>query len=75
MIEEKFYTATELAAQFGVSAQKVGRIATAFGFKTEAHGEYRLSKSKYGPKQVEQFHYNEKGRAALSLVLAEAAEA
>jgi phage anti-repressor protein len=74
VIEQKFYTATELAEEFGVSAQKVGRIATAFGLKNEECGEYRLSKSKYSNKQVEQFYYNEKGRQALAMLFAETTE-
>jgi prophage antirepressor-like protein len=72
-ISESFCTASELAAEFGVSPNKIGRIATACGLKTQEFGEYQLSKSKYSPRQVEQFFYNEKGRAALALMLVETA--
>lgn len=69
VIKEKFYTATELAEEFGVSANKIGRVANAHGLKTPEFGEYRLSKSKHSARQVEQFHYNERGREALALAL------
>lgn len=71
IISEPFYTASELAAEFGVTPNKIGRIANACGLKSEEFGEYRLSKSKYSPRQIEQFFYNEKGRAALALMLVE----
>ena len=74
-IEEKFWTATDLAKEFSVSANKIGRIANTFGFKAEKYGEYRLSKSLYSAKQVEQFYYNELGREALAAVLLDTAEA
>jgi hypothetical protein len=68
-IKEKFYTATELAEEHGVSANKIGRLANAYGLKTSEYGENRLSKSNNGAKQVEQFYYNERGRAALAEAL------
>lgn len=72
-IEEKFWTATELAEAFGISANKLGRLANAYGLKIPAYGEYRLGKSQHGSKQVEQFYYNERGRAALAEALGVAA--
>lgn len=67
VLSQKHYTATELAQELGVSAQKIGRVANAHRLKTEEFGEFRLSKSQHSSKQVEQFFYNEKGRAALLL--------
>lgn len=64
-IEEKFYTTSELAAEFGISAQMFGKIATIFLAKSPENGEYRLSQSKYSSKQVEQFYWNEKGRRVM----------
>lgn len=64
-IEEKFYTTSELAAEFGISAQMFGKIATRFLAKSPENGEYRLSQSKYSSKQVEQFYWNEKGRRVM----------
>lgn len=64
-VEEKFWTATEIAEELGVTPNKIGRMANANGLKTPSFGEYRLSKSMNGSKQVEQFHYNEAGLAEL----------
>lgn len=64
-IEEKFYTTTELAGEFGVSSQKLGRIANKYLAKTPENGEYRLSQSQHSSKQVEQFYWNEKGKRVL----------
>lgn len=68
-VVDRHYSAGELAEEFGVSATKIGRVANQHGLKTPEFGEYRLSKSRYSAKQVEQFHYNEKGRSALILAL------
>lgn len=64
-IEEKFYTTTELAGEFGVSSQKLGRIANKYLAKAPENGEYRLSQSQHSSKQVEQFYWNEKGKRVL----------
>ena len=37
--EQKMYTATEIGAMFGVSAQKIGSISNKHGMKTEEFGE------------------------------------
>lgn len=68
-IEEKFYTTTELSGEFGVSAQKLGKIANQYLLKTTEHGEYRLSQSKFSSKQVEQFYWNEKGKRVLHEII------
>ena len=62
---EKTYTATEIGAELGVSANKIGKIANANGLKTAEYGIEVLDKSPYSAKQVPAFRYNEKGRRKL----------
>lgn len=69
VISESFYTAGEFAKEFGISAMRIGKVANAHGLKAQRFGEYRLSKSPYGNKQVEQFFYNPAGREALAEAL------
>lgn len=64
-VEEKTYTATEVANMLGVTAHKIGRIANENGLKTEKYGCYYHDKSRYSNKEVESFRYNEEGIAAL----------
>lgn len=62
---EKTYTATEIAKELGVTANKLGKIANAHGLKTAEYGITVLDKSRYSDKQVPNFRYNEKGRQKL----------
>jgi phage regulator Rha-like protein len=62
---EKTYTATEVGAMFGVSANKVGSIANRNGIKTEQYGITVMDKSPYSAKEVSSFRYNEKGVAKI----------
>lgn len=57
-IAERLLSATEVGSILGVSANKVGRIANELNIKSEEYGEFRLSKSIFSNKQVEQFLYN-----------------
>src|SRR5690625_3198107 len=66
---EKTYTATEIAKELGVTANKVGRIANANGLKTEEYGIEVLDKSPYSNKQVPSFRYNEKGKLKLHEII------
>ena len=66
---EKTYTATEIADELGITANKVGRIANANGLKTEDYGIEVLDKSPYSNKQVPSFRYNEKGKQALKEIV------
>src|SRR5690625_2341678 len=66
---EKTYTATEIASELGVTANKVGRIANAYGLKTEEYGIEVLDKSPYSNKQVPSFRYNEKGKLKLHEII------
>lgn len=69
VVDEPFFTTSQIAAEAGVSPQLAGKRAKAFGLKTADHGEVRLSKSQHSDKQVEQFYWNESGRNALLGVL------
>lgn len=62
---EKTYTATEIAKELNVSANKIGRVANANNLKTDKYGVLVLDKSPYSNKQVETFRYNDKGKTKL----------
>lgn len=66
---EKVYTATEVGEMFGVSANKIGRIATANNLKVDEYGEWFKDKAKYADKEVPSFRYNNKGVAKLRELL------
>lgn len=54
---EKTYSATEVGRQLGITANMVGRIATAHDLKTSEYGIEVLDKSPYSDKQVPSFRY------------------
>lgn len=56
---EKTYTAGEVGEMFGVSGNKIGRIANAEGLKTEKYGIFVLDKARGHNKQVQTFRYNQ----------------
>lgn len=58
--EQKTYSAGDIAEMFGVSAQKVGRVAKANNMKTDEYGEWYRDKSPYSNKEVDTFRYNDK---------------
>ena len=64
-LEEKYYTATDIGKELGVSANAIGKIANKNSLKTEEYGITVLDKSKYSAKQIPSFKYNEKGRAKI----------
>ena len=66
---EKTYSATEVGNAFGITAAKVGRIANAHGLKTDEYGITVIDKSRYSSKQVENFRYNERGKAKIKEIL------
>ncbi|SCY14405.1 BRO family protein [Lysinibacillus fusiformis] len=66
---EKSYTATELGRKFGVSAQKIGKLANAHNLKTDEYGYFALDKSPYSNKQVESFRYFESGKEKIQELL------
>jgi prophage antirepressor-like protein len=59
------FTATEIAEEMDVSANKIGRLANKHNLKTSEYGKWILDKAKSHDKQVRSFLYNEKGRARL----------
>lgn len=66
---EKTYSATEVGNAYGISANKVDKIANAHGLKTEEYGVFVMDKSRYSSKEVPSFRYNEKGKAAIGKFL------
>ena len=63
---EKWYTATEIGKELGISANKVGRIAKANGIKapegeSNEYGRWIFSKSQYSSREVSSFIYSEAG--------------
>lgn len=55
--ERKIYSAKEIGNMFGISANKVGRIANQHNLKTEEYGEYRRSKSENSVKEIDTWVY------------------
>ncbi len=61
-LEEKYYTATEIGKELGISSKAVGSIAIKNNIKTSEYGIEVLDKSRYSSKQIPVFRYNEKGK-------------
>lgn len=68
---EKTYSASEVGNALGISANKVGKLANAYGLKTEEYGVFVMDKSRYSSKEVTSFRYNEKGKAKIREILKE----
>ena len=68
---EKTYSASEVGNALGISANKVGKIANAYGLKTEEYGVFVMDKSRYSSKEVTSFRYNEKGKEKIREILKE----
>jgi prophage antirepressor-like protein len=56
---EKTYSAGEVGEMFGVSGNRIGRVANAKGLKTEKYGIFVLDKARGHNKQVQTFRYNQ----------------
>lgn len=69
LLTEHYYTATEVGDSYGISANKVGRLANEHGLKTEQYGKVFLDKSPNSPKQVESFRYNDAGMKAIGEII------
>lgn len=67
--ESKYYTATEIGKECGVSAKKVGQVANANNIKVDEYGMFVLDKSRYSAHQEPTFRYNEKGRNKIKELL------
>lgn len=59
-VDERTYSAGEIAEILGVSANKIGRLSNENGMKTEYYGKWFYDKSRHSDKQVETFRYFER---------------
>lgn len=57
--EQKYLQATEIGNILGISANMVGRLAKAYGLKTEAYGKWFHDKAAHCGKEVDTFRYND----------------
>lgn len=64
-LEAKTYSAKEVGALLGISANQVGRLANRLGLKDKAHGQWFKDKSPHGDKEVSTFRYYEAAVDAL----------
>ena len=55
--ERKTYSVTEIGAIFGVSANKIGKLANMHKLKTPEYGKLFYSKSEHSVKEVETWRY------------------
>ena len=69
MINEHYYSASEVGVQLKISANKVGRIANTYMLKTEQYGKWFIDKSPHSDKQVETFRYNNRGVQKIEEIL------
>lgn len=68
---EETYSASEIGNALGISAAKVGKIANAYGLKTDEYGITVMDKSRYSSKEVAAFRYNEHGKQKIKEILSE----
>lgn len=59
--KEQTYSAGEIGALLGISANKVGKIANEHNLKTDEFGVYVWDKSQYSAHQCRTFRYNKTG--------------
>ena len=57
VVERRTYSAKEIGARLGISANRVGKLANLYRLKTPTYGKLFYSKSEYSPKQVETWRY------------------
>lgn len=69
--EQKMYSAGEIGEMFGISAQKVGKLANLHGMKTDEYGAWYRDKSPYSSKEVDSFRYNDAAVAMFRELLGE----
>lgn len=58
-VEKKTYSAKEIGRMFGVSANRIGKLANAHKLKTPEYGKLFYSKSEHSVKEVETWRYYE----------------
>lgn len=68
-IVEKTYTAHEVGDRYGVSANRIGKLANRHGLKTAEYGMLVMDKAKGCSKDVESLRYNERGVQAIGELL------
>ena len=56
-LERKTYTATQIAEQLGISANKVSKLTNTHNLKTDKYGMRVLDKAHGHSKQIENFRY------------------
>lgn len=66
---EKTYTAREVGDRYGVSANRIGKLANRHGLKTAEYGMLVMDKAKGCSKDVESWRYNERGVQAIGELL------
>ena len=59
VVERKTYSAKEIGDMFGVSANKIGKLANMHKLKTPEYGKLFYSKSEHSVKEVETWRYYE----------------
>lgn len=59
MVNKKTYSATEIGNILGVSANKIGRLASKHNMKTAEHGKLFYDKARNSNKEIETFRYYE----------------
>ena len=57
--ERRTYSAKEIGEMFGISANKVGKLANQHKLKTEEYGKLFYSKSEHSVKEIETWRYYE----------------
>jgi len=66
---DRVYSAKDIGDMFGISANKVGRIANQHNLKIPEYGEYRRDKSQYSVKEVDTWVYFENAVPEFSRIL------
>ena len=69
LVVPKTYSAGEVGKILGISANKVGRIATQNGLKTDEYGVWCHDIARNGQKEVEIFRYNDDGVEAIRQII------
>ena len=60
-VEEKYYSATDIAYELKVTSNYIGRLSNIHKLKNEKYGKWFYDKAKYCDKQIETFKYNQAG--------------
>lgn len=67
--QQKMYSAGEVGQMFGLSANKIGRLAKEHGLKTAEYGEWYRDKARHSTKEVDNFRYNDKAVEKFKAIL------